>query len=120
MFKCPLISLMSLYIGLKNHASFCILIKCCCLLFVLVTCGLYFLQSEVAEALKLQRKKTPKKRKEDNRLTSGSGSETEIEPPKPKKKKQKLISTGRAYNPADKLYCICKKPYDDTKYVFHG
>ncbi|XP_050394423.2 nucleosome-remodeling factor subunit BPTF [Patella vulgata] len=48
-----------------------------------------------------------------------------------KKKKQKLISTGisKAFNPKERLYCICKTPYDDTKFYigcdlcsnwFHG
>lgn len=34
----------------------------------------------------------------------------------PKRKKQKIISTGgRAFNPKEKLYCVCKMPYDATK-----
>lgn len=34
----------------------------------------------------------------------------------PKKKKQKIISTGaKGINPKEKLYCVCRTPYDDTK-----
>ncbi|KAJ8318671.1 hypothetical protein KUTeg_003762 [Tegillarca granosa] len=48
----------------------------------------------------------------------------------PKKKKQKIISTGaKGINPKEKLYCVCRTPYDDTKFYigcdlcsnwFHG
>jgi hypothetical protein len=37
-----------------------------------------------------------------------------------KKKKQKIISTGvkeKSLNPKRKLYCICKTPYDESRYV---
>ncbi|KAK3091634.1 hypothetical protein FSP39_021392 [Pinctada imbricata] len=50
---------------------------------------------------------------------------------KPKRKKQKIISTGagRSINPKSRLYCVCKQPYDETKFYigcdlcsnwFHG
>ena len=40
-----------------------------------------------------------------------------LQPPPSKRKKQKIISTGggRAFNPKEKLYCICRTPYEDTK-----
>ncbi|CAC5424118.1 BPTF [Mytilus coruscus] len=54
-----------------------------------------------------------------------------LQPPPSKRKKQKVISTGggRALNPKEKLYCVCRTPYDDTKFYigcdlcsnwFHG
>lgn len=54
-----------------------------------------------------------------------------LQPPPSKRKKQKIISTGggRAFNPKEKLYCICRTPYEDTKFYigcdlcsnwFHG
>ncbi|VDI43251.1 nucleosome-remodeling factor subunit BPTF [Mytilus galloprovincialis] len=54
-----------------------------------------------------------------------------LQPPPSKRKKQKIISTGggRALNPKEKLYCVCRTPYDDTKFYigcdlcsnwFHG
>ena len=32
-------------------------------------------------------------------------------------KKQKIISTGnrKGFNPTERMYCVCKTPYDDTK-----
>jgi len=38
---------------------------------------------------------------------------------KAKKKKQKIISTGglqRGLNPRQKLYCVCKTPYDESRW----
>ena len=34
-----------------------------------------------------------------------------------RKRKQKIISTGLkgGLNPKERLYCVCKKPYDDRK-----
>lgn len=33
-----------------------------------------------------------------------------------RKRKQKIISTGvKGLNPREKLYCVCKTPYDDSK-----
>ncbi|RUS79321.1 hypothetical protein EGW08_012906 [Elysia chlorotica] len=47
-----------------------------------------------------------------------------------RKRKQKIISTGiKGLNPKERLYCVCKKPYDDSKFYigcdlcsnwFHG
>ncbi|XP_005095843.3 nucleosome-remodeling factor subunit NURF301 [Aplysia californica] len=47
-----------------------------------------------------------------------------------RKRKQKIISTGvKGLNPKEKLYCVCKTPYDDSKFYigcdlcsnwFHG
>ena len=71
-------------------------------------------QAEVSEVLKSQRKKTPKKRRDETSFTSGSDSE--FDPPKAKKKKQRLMpTTGKGLNPREKLYCVCRKPYDDSK-----
>lgn len=40
---------------------------------------------------------------------------------KAKKKKTKLISTGgttaKGLNPRQKLYCVCKTPYDESRFV---
>ncbi|KAH9489885.1 hypothetical protein Btru_044495 [Bulinus truncatus] len=45
------------------------------------------------------------------------------------KRKHKLISTGKGLNPKEKLYCVCKTPYDESKFYigcdlcsnwFHG
>ena len=36
--------------------------------------------------------------------------------PSIRKRKQKIISTGlKGLNPKERLYCVCKKPYDDRK-----
>lgn len=32
-----------------------------------------------------------------------------------RKRKQKIISTGKTLNPKERLYCVCKKPYDETR-----
>ena len=82
-------------------------------------------QAELAEVLKAQRKSSTgsspgRKRKDSGHMTSG-GSDVDVEdvtsPPKAKRKKQKVISTGtaRSQAPAEKLYCICKTPYDNSK-----
>ena len=92
------------------------------------------MQAEVSVALKNHRKQQQaKKRKADSPLslaavTQMSGSvphmptiptaaNLQVEPPKAKKKKQKIISTGsgKTYIPNQKLYCVCKTPYDETR-----
>ena len=41
---------------------------------------------------------------------------TDLDPPKAKKKKR-IISTGANRANSDRLYCICKQHYDETRYV---
>ncbi len=72
------------------------------------------LQTELSEAIKQQRRNIPKKRKDS---AVSVGSDPEFEPRPAKKKKQKLISTGTGKGQPEKLYCVCKTPYDETKYV---
>ena len=80
-------------------------------------------QVELSEAIKAQRKLTPRKRKDSNVISGCSGSDVDVEemesPPRTKRKKQKVISTGTAKSQAaqERLYCVCKTPYDDTKWV---
>ncbi len=56
------------------------------------------------------------KRREDS-LMPGTPADHEAAAKMAKKRKQKIISTGggRAFNPKERLYCICKTPYEDTK-----
>ncbi|XP_022313989.2 nucleosome-remodeling factor subunit BPTF-like isoform X2 [Crassostrea virginica] len=103
------------------------------------------LMFEVAEQLKKRQGQTPKRLESIPRpsnqtiltvqqhLTSGNKKPL-IAPEqivKPKRKKQKIISTGanKSLNPKSRLYCVCKQPYDDTKFYigcdlcsnwFHG
>ncbi|XP_071108199.1 nucleosome-remodeling factor subunit BPTF-like [Haliotis cracherodii] len=98
---------------------------------------------EVADKLKKQTKSPTKPPATLRTLppgTSVAGGKKKLETLMPqtpsesaaaKKRKQKIISTGggRAFNPKEKLYCICKTPYDDAKFYigcdlcsnwFHG
>ncbi|XP_067672997.1 nucleosome-remodeling factor subunit BPTF-like [Haliotis asinina] len=98
---------------------------------------------EVADKLKKQTKSPTKPAPPVRPLPAGTsvvGGKKKLEtlppqaPPETaaaKKRKQKIISTGggRAFNPKEKLYCICKTPYDDSKFYigcdlcsnwFHG
>ncbi|XP_064622398.1 nucleosome-remodeling factor subunit BPTF-like isoform X2 [Lineus longissimus] len=95
----------------------------------------------IAEHKKLKKKTTSKKRKEEpsTSITKTAAtipssvpsfsSITDVEPTK--KKKQKIISTGtmRPTRENETLYCVCRQPYDDTKFYigcdlcsnwFHG
>lgn len=103
------------------------------------------IQFEVAEQLKKRQGHTPKRFEQGSRQSNSailtvqqhiaSGNKKPIIPAeqviKPKRKKQKIISTGanKALNPKSRLYCVCKQPYDDTKFYigcdlcsnwFHG
>ncbi|XP_029635778.1 nucleosome-remodeling factor subunit BPTF isoform X3 [Octopus sinensis] len=99
------------------------------------------IQMEINECIKKQKKKTVTKaavaatspvaaRRKDDTLNASVAAPTAPAPVTvSKKKKQKIISTGKSFNPAEKLYCICKTPYDDSKFYigcdlcsnwFHG
>ena len=45
-----------------------------------------------------------------------AAQQEDIQATKAKKKKTKVISTG-APKSNNKMYCVCKMPYDDTKLV---
>uniref|UniRef100_A0A0L8FKB1 Uncharacterized protein n=2 Tax=Octopus bimaculoides TaxID=37653 RepID=A0A0L8FKB1_OCTBM len=99
------------------------------------------IQMEINECIKKQKKKTVTKaavaatspvaarRKDDTVNASVAAPTAPAAVTVSKKKKQKIISTGKSFNPAEKLYCICKTPYDDSKFYigcdrcqdwFHG
>lgn len=102
------------------------------------------IQMEINERIKQKKKKPASKthvtttpptnavrRKEDTLNASVAAPPTPASVTSSKKKKQKIISTGssKSFNPAEKLYCICKTPYDDSKFYigcdlcsnwFHG
>ncbi|XP_013407675.1 nucleosome-remodeling factor subunit BPTF [Lingula anatina] len=90
-------------------------------------------QADIAEQYKvLKNKGSPRKRKSSEEVDHVIVDVTTVEEAtKVKKKKQKVISTGtpRSQAQQEKLYCICRTPYDDTKFYigcdlcsnwFHG
>ncbi|XP_060074835.1 nucleosome-remodeling factor subunit NURF301-like [Ylistrum balloti] len=92
------------------------------------------IQAEVNEQLKKRKKKPDSPVRPLVTVTSQKAPilnpDQTIAQDEPKRKKQKIISTGsRAFNPKEKLYCVCKTPYDATKFYigcdlcsnwFHG
>ncbi|OWF46473.1 nucleosome-remodeling factor subunit NURF301-like isoform X2 [Mizuhopecten yessoensis] len=92
------------------------------------------IQAEVNEQLKKRKKKPDSPGRPLVTVTSQKApllnQDQTIMTEEPKRKKQKIISTGgRAFNPKEKLYCVCKLPYDTTKFYigcdlcsnwFHG
>ncbi|XP_033751700.1 nucleosome-remodeling factor subunit BPTF-like [Pecten maximus] len=92
------------------------------------------IQAEVNEHLKKRKKKPDSPVRPLVTVTSQKAPmlnpDQTIVQDEPKRKKQKIISTGgRAFNPKEKLYCICKTPYEATKFYigcdlcsnwFHG
>ncbi|XP_056018158.1 nucleosome-remodeling factor subunit BPTF-like isoform X3 [Ostrea edulis] len=103
------------------------------------------LMFEVAEQLKKRQGQPSKRVDSGSRQTNqavltvqqhiASGNKKLIIPAeqiaKSKRKKQKIISTGsnKSLNPKSRLYCVCKQPYDDSKFYigcdlcsnwFHG
>lgn len=86
----------------------------------------HIFQLEVASELKKrpvqQQQQNPAKRNASHAMPqqaiqSPPQETPPLQPPPSKRKKQKIISTGggRAFNPKEKLYCICRTPYEDTK-----
>ncbi|XP_061191322.1 nucleosome-remodeling factor subunit BPTF-like isoform X2 [Saccostrea echinata] len=103
------------------------------------------LMFEVAEQLKKRQGQSQKRVDSSSRQANqavltvqqhiASGNKKAVIPAeqivKSKRKKQKIISTGsnKSLNPRSRLYCVCKQPYDDTKFYigcdlcsnwFHG
>ncbi|XP_069124363.1 nucleosome-remodeling factor subunit BPTF-like isoform X2 [Argopecten irradians] len=89
------------------------------------------LMAEVNEHLKKRKKPdSPVRPMVTSQKTTMLNPDQTIMQDEPKRKKQKIISTGgRAFNPKEKLYCVCKTPYDASKFYigcdlcsnwFHG
>lgn len=65
-------------------------------------------------------KDKPLKKRKSHSSESGTNETFDIKPPKSKKQKMArigaaFIAPGKIRRPTQKLYCICKKPYDSTK-----
>lgn len=89
-------------------------------------------QTVVPAAMILQKRQEENIRQQNTLPPMPPSSAQVAEAARAKKKKQKIISTGvkeKSLNPKRKLYCICKTPYDESRFYigcdlcsnwFHG